>query len=325
MLKHLLVAIGLLMYVGTAEARPLAKNLTQLPVLKDSGKFLQKVGQKVGIFAAGAAIVGTAILGVLPQQVDAHGGERQQYMFEQRSHTSYVYVPSRYRSTERQWLYEEDEVYFTQRGGVYSGVVEKRMPGNRVLISGIYGSRVYNDAGQQKRIVPLKDVKGMSLRDHPDIGLEVVLENDHSIFYRDDDDYMERFYATVEEVYNDGYYRLRIDNGTAVGGFWVKLHTPYVVFVHKNIWPMEGHPIEGHRDVGRDVLILGEEGSNIEYLLGRVEQVMDDGFYDIEIRAKRDFQGNRIKLAKKYRVFVHEDTPARQGGMVKTWLDELDE
>ena len=317
MLRHLLLAIGLLVCVGAAEARPLAKNLTQLPMLQDSGKFWQKVGR----FVAGATIVGAAIVG--GAEVDAHRQDRQisGYMYQQRSHTSFVHVGSNYRSTERQWLYAEDEVYFLQKGGVYSGRVERRMPGKRVLISNIYGSRVYGDAGVQKRIVALSDVKGLSLHGHPDIGLEVVLENDHEIFYRDDDDYMERFYATVEDVYNDGYYRLRIEHGTAVGGFWVELRDPYVVFMHKNIWPMEGNPIANHKDVGRRVLILGEEGSNIQYLLGKVMQVMDDGFYDIEIRAKRDFQDNRIKLARKYRVFVHEDTPARQGGMVTLFND----
>ena len=239
------------------------------------------------------------------------GGEVRQQAF-----TTYVHVSSGYRNTERRRVYAGDDVYFLQNGGIYMGRVEREMPPNRALIGDLYGTRIYGDAGEQKRIVSNNDIMGFSLGYHQDVGLELVLENDHEIFRREDDDYMERFYARVEDVYSDGYYRMRVTYGTAPGGHRVNLRDPYVIFMHKNIWPIEGHPIDGHEDVGSVVMILGEEDSHIEYLLGEVMQVMDDGFYDIEIYAKRDFDGNHIDLRHDYRIFVHESTPARDGGML---------
>ena len=234
----------------------------------------------------------------------------------QQAFTTYVHVESGYRSTERRRVYAGDDVYFLQEGGIYMGVVEREMPPNRALIGNLYGTRIYGDAGEQKRIVSYNDIHGYSFGNHQDIGLELVLENDHEIFRREDDDYMERFYATVEDVYSDGFYRMRVTYGTAPGGHRVNLRDPYVIFMHKNIWPLEGSPIVGHDDVGSIVMILGEEDTHIEYLLGEVMQVMDDGFYDIEIYSKRDFDGNTINLAHDYRIFVHETTPARQGGII---------
>ena len=40
------------------------------------------------------------------------------------------------------------------------------------------------------------------------------MDNDDRIFRRDDDDYIERFYARVANVYDDGFYRAIVEYGT---------------------------------------------------------------------------------------------------------------
>lgn len=234
----------------------------------------------------------------------------------QQQFTSYVHVASNYRSTKKRTVFAGDEVYIEQDGAVYLGVVEREMPPARLLVSELQGTRIYADAGQQKRIINRDDIKGIRLWGHADTGLQIGLENDHSIFRRDDDDYLERFYGRVTAVYDDGYYRLRVTYGTAPGGQHVTLRDPYVILMHKNIWPFEGTPLVGHHDLGASVMLLGEEDSRIEFLLGEIMQVLDDGFYEVEIFAEQDIDGNRIDLADVYRVFVHERTPARQGGVI---------
>ena len=243
--------------------------------------------------------------------VQTAGGVIQQQQF-----TTYVHVASNYRSTKKRTILAGDEVYIEQDGAVYLGVVEREMPPARLLVGELHGTRIYADAGHQKRIIDRDDIKGIRLWGHVDTGLQIGLENDHNIFRRDNDDYMERFYGRVTAVYDDGYYRLRVTYGTAPGGQQVTLRDPYVIFMHKNIWPFEGTALVGHHDLGSPVMVLGEEGSHIEFLLGEIMQVLDDGFYDIEIFAERDIDGNQINLADVYRIFVHQSTPARQGGII---------
>ena len=237
-------------------------------------------------------------------------------VIQQRQFTTYVHVVSNYRSTKKRTVLAGDEVYIEQDGAVYLGVVEREMPPARLLVGELHGTRIYADAGHQKRIIDRDDIKGIRLWGHVDTGLQIGLENDHDIFRRDNDDYMERFYGRVTAVYDDGYYRLRVTYGTAPGGQQVTLRDPYVILMHKNIWPFEGTPVVGHHDLGAPVMVLGEEGSHVEFLVGEIMQVLDDGFYDIEIFAERDIDGNRINLADVYRIFVHESTPARQGGVI---------
>ena len=237
-------------------------------------------------------------------------------VIQQRQFTTYVHVASSYRSTKKRTVLAGDQVYVEQDGAVYLGVVEREMPPARLLVGELYGTRIYADAGHQKRIINRDDIKGIRLWGHADTGLQIGLENDHDIFRRDDDDYMERFYGRVTAVYDDGYYQLRVTYGTAPGGQQVTLRDPYVILMHKNIWPFEGTPIVGHHELGVPVMVLGEEGSHIEFLLGEIMQVLDDGFYDIEIFAEQDVDGNQINLADAYRIFVHESTPARLGGII---------
>ena len=237
-------------------------------------------------------------------------------VIQQRQFTTYVHVASGYRSTKKRTVFAGDEVYIEQDGAVYLGVVEREMPPARLLVRELRGTRIYADAGQQKRIIARDDIKGIRLWGHIDTGLQIGLENDHNIFRRDDDDYLERFYGRVTAVYDDGYYRLRVTYGTAPGGQQVTLRDPYVILMHKNIWPFEGNPLVDHHDLGAPIMVLGEQGSRIEFLLGEIMQVLDDGFYDIEIFAEQDVDGNRINLADAYRIFVHESTPARRGGII---------
>ena len=235
---------------------------------------------------------------------------------QQQDYTTYVHVESKYRNTRQRRVYEGDAVYFVENDGVFAGIVERHVHPERVIVGQLYGTAIYADSGHQQRLVDLDAIRGVSFQHHVDAGLIVAIDNDDRIFQRNDDDYIERFYARVANVYDDGFYRAIVEYGTDSFGNEIYLHDSYTLFVHKDLLPAESLPIADHPDLGIDGLILGPEGTMIEYLLGRVARVYDDGFYEIEVFAELDFDQNITNLAEPYSMFMHESTPLRDGGFL---------
>ena len=235
---------------------------------------------------------------------------------QEQDYTTYVHVESKYRNTRQRKVYEGDVVYFVEGNGVFGGIVERHVHPERVVIGQLYGTAIYADSGYQQRLVELDAIRGVSFQHHDDAGLIVAMANDDRIFRRDDDDYIERFYARVANVYDDGFYRAIVEYGSDSFGNEIYLHDSYTLFVHKDLWPTESVPLVDHPDLGADSLILGPEGTMIEYLIGRVARVYDDGFYEIEVFAELDFDQNVTNLAEPYSVFMHESTPLRDGGFL---------
>lgn len=235
---------------------------------------------------------------------------------QERDYTTYVHVESKYRNTRQRKVYEGDAVYFVEGDGVFGGIVERHVHPERVVVGQLYGTAIYADSGYQQRLVDLDAIRGVSFQHHDDAGLIMAIENDDLIFRHNDDDYIDRFYARVANVYDDGFYRAIVEHGTDSFGNEIYLHDSYTLFMHKDLWPTESVPIADHPDLGADSLILGPEGTMIEYLLGKVARVYDDGFYEIEVTAELDFDQNVTKLAEPYSVFMHESTPLRDGGFL---------
>ena len=243
---------------------------------------------------------------------------------QERDYTTYVHVESNYRNTRQRTVQEGDVVYFLQDGGVFGGVVERHVHPERVIISQLYGTGIYNDSGQQKRLIELDLIRGVSFQFHDDAGLILVMDNDDAIFKRDDDDYFARFYARVVNVYDDGFYRVLVEYGTDPQGNRIYLHNSYTLFTHRDIWTTESVPIADHPDLGVDIIVLGPAGTHIEYLLGKVTRVYDDGFYELEITAELDFDQNRLELDESYHVYMHESTPLREGGFLLRHANRLE-
>ena len=235
---------------------------------------------------------------------------------QERDYSTYVHIESKYRNTRQRSVHEGDVVYFLQDGGVFGGIVERHVPPERVIVAQLYGTGIYNDSHQQKRLIELDLIKGVSFQYHEDAGLILVMDNDDSIFRRDDDDYIARFYARVVNVYDDGFYRVLVEYGTDPQGNRVYLQNSYTLFTHRDIWTTDSKPIIDHPDIGVEAIVLGPTGTNIEYLLGEVTRVYDDGFYEIEVSAELDFDQNRIELDEIYSVYMHESTPLRDGGFL---------
>ena len=235
---------------------------------------------------------------------------------QRRDYSTYVHVDSKYRNTRQRIIYEGDAVYFLQDGRVYYGVVERHVHPQRVIVEQLYGTGIYDDLGQQKRLIDVDMIRGVSFQHHEDIGLIMVMENDDTIFRRDDDDYFARFHARVVDVYDDGFYRLRVEYGTDLQGNRVYLQDSYTLFSHRNMWRQHSTPLTNHADVGVGAIILGPAGTDIEYLLGEVTRVYDDGFYEIKVSSELDFQENHIELKESYNMFMHESTPLREGGFL---------
>ena len=175
----------------------------------------------------------------------------------QRSYTSYVHVDSKYRNTRQRIIYEGDAVYFEQDGGVYYGVVERHVHPQRVIVGQLYGTAIYDDLGRQKRLIDIDLIRGVSFQHHDDLGLMLVMENDDTIFRRDDDDYFARFHARVVDVYDDGYYRLLVEYGTDTRGNRVYLQDSYTLFSHRNLWQEHSVPLTDHADLGVGAIVLG--------------------------------------------------------------------
>lgn len=235
---------------------------------------------------------------------------------QEQDYTTYVHVESKYRNTRQRQVYEGDVVYFVEGDGVFGGVVERHVHPELVVVGQLYGTAIYADAGYQQRLVELDAIRGVGFQYHDDAGLIIAMDNDDRIFRRDDDDYIARFYARVVNIYDDGFYRALVEYGTDSFGNEIYLHNSYTLFMHKDLWPAESSPIVDHPDLDSDALILGPSGTRIEYLIGRVARVYDDGFYEIEVFAELDIDQNVTQLNKTYSVFMHESTPLRDGGFL---------
>lgn len=301
-------------------------SLVQLPDWR-GGALAQKVA--AGVLAAGIACTG---IGCSDDEDDHEvlltKDERRHLQYvrgllpvQERQHITYVHVESKYRNTRQRVVYEGDVVYFVQDGGVFGGVVERHLHPDRVVVSRVYGTGIYGD-NVQKRIVPIDAIRGVSFHYHDDAGLMLVLENDDNIFRRDEDDYMQRFYVRVLNVYDDGFYRAQVEYGVDALGNKIYLQDMYTLFIHKDIWPTDSIPITDHPDIGIEAMFLGEAGTRVEYVLGKVVRVYDDGFYEIEITAELDFDQNRTELRESYSMFMHESTPLRDGGFLLMRGDE---
>ena len=133
---------------------------------------------------------------------------------QEKDYTTYVHVDSKYRNTRQRVVHEGDVVYFVQDGMVFGGVVERHVHPERVIVARVYGTGIHSDSREQKRLIDLDLIRGVSFQYHDDAGLILVLDNDDTIFRRDDDDYIARFYARVVNVYDDGFYRVLVEYGT---------------------------------------------------------------------------------------------------------------
>ena len=245
----------------------------------------------------------------------------QQYVYAQlpmqrRDYSTYVHIDSKYRNTRQRTIYEGDSVYFLQDGRVYYGVVERHVHPKRVIVGQLYGSGIYDDLGQQKRMVDIDLIRGVSAQYHEDVGLMLVMENDDTIFRRDDDDYFARFHVRVVDVYDDGFYRMLVEYGTDAVGNRIYLQNSYTLLSHRNMWREDSAPLANHADLGVEAIILGPAETDIEYLLGKVTRVYRDGFYEIKISSELDFRKNHIELKESYSMFMHESTPLREGGFL---------
>ena len=279
---------------------------------------LQKVSALV--LAVGLACTSSGCSGKLKHEKRYDQQQFQQHTYGllpvQKNHTTHVHVDSKYRNTRQRIIYEGDEVYFLQDGGVYYGVVERHVHPKRVIVGQLYGSGISGDAGKQKRMVDVDLIRGVKFQHHEDIYSMLVMENDDTIFRRDDDDYVARFHVRVVDVYDDGFYRLLLEYGTDAHGNRVYPQVSYTLFSHRNMWRKQSVPLANHADLGVEAIILAPAGTNIERLLGKVTRVYDDGFYEIKISSELDFQKNHIELKESYNMFMHESTPLREGGFL---------
>lgn len=160
-------------------------------------------------------------------------------LYRETGDTAYVHVESPYRSTKRRIGYPDygDKIYFVQHDGIYTGEIQKRFipdkPDHAEIVIVPYGISISSN----------ENIRGVSIDNHEDIGIEITLENNHRVFRRDNDDYIELFYGKVNAVYDDGYYRLDVIQGNDSSGDRVYLQDPYVIFMHKkSIWTDKATP-----------------------------------------------------------------------------------
>lgn len=118
----------------------------------------------------------------------------------------------------------------------------------------------------------------------------------------------EYVYFVLDGLTYQGY----VSGGVSATAIEVALDNGSSVIIDERL--VDGVLIANHPDVGSEVFLYGEHGSNIEFSYAIINKVFDDAVYELIINSEMDYDGNVITLAEPYAILVSSRLKLKDGG-----------
>ena len=118
----------------------------------------------------------------------------------------------------------------------------------------------------------------------------------------------EYVYFVLDGLTYQGY----VSGGVSATAIEVVLDSGSSVVIDEDL--VDGVLLPNHPDVGGEVYLYGEHGSNIEFSYATINKVFDDAVYELIIDSEIDYNGNVITLAEPYAILVSARLSLEDGG-----------
>lgn len=118
----------------------------------------------------------------------------------------------------------------------------------------------------------------------------------------------EYVYFVLDGLTYQGY----VSGGVSASAIEVILDNGNPIIIDEGL--VDGVLLPNHPDVGSDVYLHGEHGSNIEFSYATVNKVFNDAVYELIIDSEIDYDGNIITLAEPYAILVSSRLRLEEGG-----------